>query len=73
MLAIDLPKTVEDQLVERAAKRGLSAVDWAREAILQRLEDQEDIETALGRLAAPGKVWTLDDLENSRDVESGAG
>lgn len=69
MLAIELPPQVESRLEILAAKTGRSKEEYAREAITQLLEDLEDIEIAEERLKNPGKRWSLEDLEQGRDLE----
>lgn len=69
MLTIELPKSIEDRLAAIAKQRGTSPADCAQQAIVQLLEDQDDLEAALGRINRPGRRWTLDDLEQGRDLD----
>jgi RHH-type rel operon transcriptional repressor/antitoxin RelB len=52
MLAIRLPETIEKRLDRLAKRTGRSKTYYAREAILQHLDDLEDIYLAEKRLAA---------------------
>ena len=50
MLAIRLPKKIEDQLTELAKITGRTKTFYAREAIFKHLDDLEDIYLAEKRL-----------------------
>jgi len=52
MLAIRLPVTIEKRLDRLAKRTGRTKTYYAREAILQHLEDLEDIYLAEKRLTA---------------------
>jgi len=68
MLAIRLPKEIEQRLDKLARKTGRTKTFYAREAILEHLEDLEDTYLALERLAKPGKRWTQEELEAELDL-----
>lgn len=69
MLAIRLPEDIEARLTELAAKTGRTKTFYAKEAILKHLEDMEDKYLAINRLETPAKRWTLDEMEQGRDLE----
>lgn len=69
MLAIRLPHDVEARLAALAAKTGRTKTFYAKEAILEHLDDLEDKYLAINRLENPGKRWTLDEMEQSLDVD----
>lgn len=69
MLAIRLPDDVEKRLDKLAHMTGRTKTYYAREAILNYIEDLEDTYLALQRLEKPAKRWTLEELEQGRDVE----
>ncbi|KDE39083.1 MAG: TraY domain-containing protein [Nitrincola lacisaponensis] len=69
MLAIRLPDDVEARLNALAAKTGRTKTFYAREAILEHLDDMEDKYLAINRLENPGKRWTLDEMEQDLDVD----
>jgi len=69
MLTIELPKSIEDRLTAIAKQRGTSPSVCAQEAIVQLLEDQDDLEAALSRIDRLGRRWTLEELEQGRDLE----
>ena len=70
MLTIELPPEVESQLEALAAKTGCSKEDYARDVIAQLVADVEDAEIASERLRNPARRWSLEDLEQERDLES---
>jgi RHH-type transcriptional regulator, rel operon repressor / antitoxin RelB len=61
MLAIRLPENIEKRLARLAKRTGRTKTYYAREAILQHLEDLEDIYIAEKRLAEiqAGRVRTI--------------
>ena len=69
MLAIRLPEDIEARLTALAAKTGRTKTFYAREAILSHLDDMEDAYLALNRLENLSKSWTLDDMEQERDLD----
>lgn len=69
MLAIRLPEEIETRLTELANKTGRTKTFYAREAILEHLDEMEDKYLAMHRLENPGKRWTLDELEQGLDLD----
>lgn len=69
MLAIRLPAEIEAHLVDLAAKTVRTKTFYAKEAILEHLDELEDKYLALNRLENPNKRWTLDELEQDLDLE----
>jgi RHH-type transcriptional regulator, rel operon repressor / antitoxin RelB len=61
MLAIRLPATIEKRLARLAKRTGRTKTYYAREAILQHLDDLEDIYLAEKRMEAieSGRVKTI--------------
>jgi RHH-type transcriptional regulator, rel operon repressor / antitoxin RelB len=74
MLAIDLPAEIEQQLDDLAKKTGRSKASYAREAILNYLEDLEDsliAEKALDEHYASGaKTVSLADVKKDLGMDS---
>ncbi|MES9856586.1 MAG: TraY domain-containing protein [Sedimenticola sp.] len=70
MLALRLPNEIEQRLTELAAKTGRSKSFYAREAILEHLEELEDAYLGAERLKTPAKRWTQAALEDELDLES---
>lgn len=69
MLAIRLPKDVEVRLAALAAKTGRTRTFYAKEAILEHLDEMEDKYLAIHRLENRGKCWTLDEMQQDLDLE----
>jgi len=69
VLAIRLPEDIENRLKALADKTGRTKTFYAKEAILQYLDEMEDKYLALDRLENPGKRWTLDELEQGLDLD----
>lgn len=70
MLTIRLPETVESRLESLARKTGRTKSFYAKEAILEHLEDLEDYYLAVHRLEnPPERIWTLEEVEAGRDLE----
>ncbi len=70
MLAIRLPGEIEARLAALAAKTGRTKTFYAKEAILEHLDEMEDKYLAIDRMENPGKRWTLNELEQDFDVDS---
>lgn len=63
MLAIRLDPAIEDRLNRLAKKTGRTKTFYAREAILEHLEDLEDIYLAKQRLRRPAKTYSARDVK----------
>ena len=68
MLAVRLPDDVSKRLETLAKKTGRSKTYYVREAVIDHLEELEDIYLALERLEKPARRWSLADLENDVDL-----
>lgn len=69
MLAIRLPNEVEKRLDSLAKRTGRTKTYYVREAVIEHLEELEDIYLALTRLEKPTKRWSLEDLEKEIDLD----
>ena len=70
MLAIRLPDEIEKRLESLAVKTGRTKSFYAREAIMEHLEDIEDYYLAVHRIEnPPERIWSLDELEKKCDLE----
>ena len=69
MLAIRLPEDIEKRLAELASKTGRTKTFYAKEAIMEHLDEIEDKYLAINRLENPSKRWTLDELEQDLDLD----
>jgi RHH-type transcriptional regulator, rel operon repressor / antitoxin RelB len=65
MLAIRLDKKVEDRLTKLARKTGRTKTYYAREAILEHLEELEDTHLALERLANPARTYSAAEVKRA--------
>jgi RHH-type rel operon transcriptional repressor/antitoxin RelB len=62
MLALRLPPDIEKRLADLAKKTGRSKSFYAREAILEHLDDLEDLYLARKALDEGGEPISLEDL-----------
>jgi RHH-type transcriptional regulator, rel operon repressor / antitoxin RelB len=63
MLAIRLPKEIENRLADLAVKTGRTKTYYAREAILEYIDDLEDIYLVQERMKKPGRRMTMEEVE----------
>jgi RHH-type rel operon transcriptional repressor/antitoxin RelB len=63
MLAIRLDKEIESRLESLAKKTGRTKTYYAREAILEHLEDMEDYYLAVEVLQNPGKLYSAEEAK----------
>ena len=64
MLAIRLDTDTEKRLDRLAKKTGRTKTFYAREAILEHLDDLEDIYLATRRLQRPAKTYSAQDVKD---------
>lgn len=62
MLAIRLDPEIESRLEALAKKTGRTKTFYAREAILEHLEDMEDYYLALETLQNPGRRYSREEV-----------
>ena len=65
MLALRLPKHIEQSLENLAKKKGRTPAYYARKAIAAMIEDEIDLakaEAAMAEIKAGGKVYTMDEM-----------
>jgi RHH-type rel operon transcriptional repressor/antitoxin RelB len=65
MLAIRLDKKTEDRLTKLARRTGRTKTFYAREAILEHLDDLEDSHVALERLAHPTRIYSAQEVKRA--------
>ncbi len=70
MLAVRLPAELEKRLDKLAKKTGRTKTFYVREALADHIDELEDVYLSLNRLENPGKIWSLDDMEKGRDMDS---
>jgi len=64
MLAIRLDPEIEERLARLAEKTGRTKTFYAREAILEHLEDLEDVYLAKQSLKKGGRIYTSDEIKS---------
>ncbi len=69
MLAIRLPPQIEKRLTALAAKTGRSKSYYARQAILEHLDDLEDYYLAVARMERGLATLSLDEMERRLGLE----
>jgi RHH-type rel operon transcriptional repressor/antitoxin RelB len=62
MLALRLPPGIEERLEAMAKKTGRTKSFYARQAILEKIEDMEDYYLAEERLKSPGKRVSMSEV-----------
>jgi RHH-type rel operon transcriptional repressor/antitoxin RelB len=70
MLAIRLPNEIEQKLNDLAKKTGRTKTFYAREAIIEYLQDLEDIYTAQKRLSKNGKRLSLKEMKQHLELDN---
>ena len=70
MLALRLPKDVEDRLDALAKRTGRTKSFCARQAIVEFLEEEEDYLIALARLEKERPATPLEEVERLLGLES---
>lgn len=74
MLAVRLPDEIEHRLADLAKKTGRTKSFYAREAIVEHLDDLEDIYLAEQQLedlrAGRSRTYTLEEVMERHGVES---
>ena len=68
MLAIRLDTNTEKRLDHLAKKTGRTKTYYAREAILEHLEDLEDTYLAVQRLEHPSKTYSAEEVKRELDL-----
>jgi RHH-type rel operon transcriptional repressor/antitoxin RelB len=76
-LSIRLPKEIDKRLSQLAKRTHRTKTFYAREAILNYLEDLEDTHDAINILKQPGKTYTMaeivEDLQLTEEEEKEIG
>ena len=69
MLAVRLPEDIEERIAELAYRTGRTKTYYVKEAIMGKIDELEDKYLALDRLENPAKRWSLEEMEQGRDME----
>jgi RHH-type transcriptional regulator, rel operon repressor / antitoxin RelB len=70
MLTIRLPEEIEVRLANLATQTGRSKSFIVREAILEHLNEMEDVYLAIDRLEKNGNRWGFEQIEQDSDLDS---
>ena len=70
MLTIRLSESLEQRITYLAEQTGRAKAFYVREALTEYLDDIEDRYLAVSRLEKPAKRWTLEDMEQGRDLDA---
>jgi len=65
MLALRLDPEIEERLTRLAQKTGRTKSYYAREAILEHLDDLEDAYLALRRLEQPARTYSAKEVKRA--------
>lgn len=65
MLTIRLDPEIENRLQHLAARTGRTKTFYAREAILEHIEDLEDIYLAAQRLSRPARAYSAEEVKHA--------
>lgn len=68
MLAIRLDKKIEDRLTALAKKTGRTKTFYAREAILEHLQELEDTYLAIERLNKNEPTYSAEEVKRELDL-----
>ena len=68
MLAIRLDAEIEDRLEKLAKKTGRTKTFYAREAILEYLQDMEDYYLAVDLIQEPGRIYSAEEAKSELDL-----
>ena len=63
MVTLELEPEVQTLLAKAARNSGVTESQFARDAILEALAEQEGAQVALERLANPGRLHTLEEVK----------
>ena len=62
-ISVRLGSEIEKRLANLARITGRTKTYYIKEAVLEKLEDLEDLYIAEKRVENPGRVWTMEDVE----------
>jgi RHH-type rel operon transcriptional repressor/antitoxin RelB len=68
-LCVRVPEKINKRLDHLALQTGRTKAYYVREAIVEHLEELEDIYIALRRLETPEKTYSLEEVEQKLDLE----
>ncbi|CAK0759267.1 Ribbon-helix-helix protein, CopG family [Azospirillaceae bacterium] len=69
MLMIPLTPEIEQSLHAIATEHGRSEIDIIKDLIERYVEDQEDIRLAEEVMKNPGRIWTMEEVEQELGLD----
>ncbi|MBO6535556.1 MAG: ribbon-helix-helix protein, CopG family [Balneolaceae bacterium] len=69
-ITVRLGESVEKRLDQLAKLTGRTKTYYIRQALVEKLDELEDLYIAEQRLEQPDKRWTLDQLERGDDLDN---
>lgn len=73
MLSLRLPKDIEERLERLARETGRTKTYYAKEAIIEHIEDLEDAYLSMRALEKPGRIWSLEEVEEDLEKQKQSG
>jgi predicted DNA-binding protein len=70
MTGVRFEEKIEQRLACVARRMQRSKSNLIREAVLDKLDEWEDLADAIEALARPGRTWTLEELEQRADLKA---
>ncbi len=72
MAGVRFEETIEARLNGVSKRMRRTKSNLIREAVLDKLDDWEDLADAIEALENPGRTWSLDELEQGIDLKADA-
>jgi RHH-type rel operon transcriptional repressor/antitoxin RelB len=72
MAGVRFEETIEVRLSDVSKRMRRTKSNLIREAVLDKLDDWEDLADAIEALENPGRTWSLDELEQGIDLKADA-
>ena len=69
MTTVQIPDEIAHQFQDRAKAAGCDTDSFIRQALIEKLEDMEDIEIAEQRLANPQPTLSLDEVKRNLGLD----
>lgn len=69
-ISVRLGSDIEQRLNTLAEITGRTKSYYIREAVLEKLEDLEDIYIAEKRIEKPARIWTMKEVEQERNLRN---
>lgn len=70
MAGVRFEEAIEKRLSTISKRMRRTKSTLIREAVLDKLDDWEDLADAIEALENPGRTWTLEDLEQGADLRT---